>query len=78
LITPEASFDQYLRGDDQAISEKSRRGHVLFKSFGCVGCHQGINVSGNIQQRLGIMEPELNWYQGSDDGSHHLGRYNVT
>jgi len=78
LITPDAPFDQYLRGDDQAISEKSRRGYALFKSFGCVGCHQGINVGGNMYQRLGVMEPELNWYQGSDDDSHHLGRYNVT
>ena len=48
LITPDASFDQYLRGDEQAITEKSRRGHVLFKSFCCVGCHQGINVGGNM------------------------------
>ena len=29
----------------------------MFKSFGCVSCHQGVNVGGNLFQRQGIFRP---------------------
>ena len=54
LITPNARFDQYLRGDVGAISSDEKHGYDLFKSYGCVSCHQGVNVGGNLFQRLGI------------------------
>ena len=59
LDTPNAPFDRYLRGDREAISAKARRGYRLFKDYGCVSCHQGINVGGNMLQVFGIFgEPE--------------------
>ena len=54
LITP-ARFDRYLRGDANAISADERRGYERFKAYGCVGCHQGVNVGGNMFQRFGAM-----------------------
>ena len=32
-------------------------GYQLFKSLGCVSCHQGVNVGGNMYQRHGIFHP---------------------
>jgi cytochrome c peroxidase len=29
----------------------------LFKSLGCVSCHQGVNIGGNLFQRHGIFHP---------------------
>ena len=54
LVTP-SRFDRYLRGDEQAISTDERRGYERFKAYGCVGCHQGMNVGGNMLQRFGAM-----------------------
>ncbi|NDJ62784.1 MAG: cytochrome-c peroxidase [Chloroflexi bacterium] len=76
LVTPNSRFDQYLRGDESAITEAERRGYALFHSYGCISCHQGINVGGNLFQRFGIMRDYF------ADRGHitpaDLGRYNVT
>lgn len=48
LNTPNSPFDQYLRGHINAISRDQKRGYQLFKSYGCIACHQGINVGGNL------------------------------
>jgi cytochrome c peroxidase len=29
----------------------------LFKSLGCISCHQGVNVGGNLFERHGIFHP---------------------
>lgn len=54
LITPAAPFDRYLRGESNAIGRDEKRGYELFKSHGCIACHQGVNVGGNLFQRFGI------------------------
>lgn len=53
LLTPNAPFDRWLRGETE-IPEPARRGYAHFKDLGCVSCHQGINVGGNLFQRFGI------------------------
>jgi len=69
LITPNALFDQYLRGDTKALSAEAERGYHLFKTKGCISCHNGINIGGNLYNKFGI-------YQ--DAKSKELGRYNQT
>ncbi len=54
LTTP-SRFDRYLRGDKNAISADEKAGYARFKSYGCVSCHQGINVGGNMYQKFGAM-----------------------
>jgi len=54
LTTPNCRFDQYLRGNKQAIDEDELHGYTLFKDYGCVSCHQGVNIGGNLYQRFGI------------------------
>lgn len=56
LVTPNSRFDRFLRGDQTALNENEREGYRLFKRIGCVSCHQGMNMGGNIYQKLGIME----------------------
>jgi cytochrome c peroxidase len=56
LITPDARFDRYLRGEVTAISARERHGYELFKGLGCVSCHQGRNVGSNLVQRFGVFE----------------------
>ncbi|HNK43254.1 MAG TPA: cytochrome c peroxidase [Pseudomonadota bacterium] len=55
LFTPNARFDRYLRGEKNAISDEELQGYKLFKEYGCVSCHQGQNVGGNMFQKFGVM-----------------------
>ena len=57
LLTPGSRFDRWLQGDVNAITAEEFGGYQLFKSLGCVSCHQGVNVGGNMYQRHGIFHP---------------------
>ena len=57
LVTPGSRFDRWLAGDAAALSAEELDGYRLFKSLGCVSCHQGVNVGGNLFQRHGIFRP---------------------
>jgi cytochrome c peroxidase len=55
LVTPNSRFDRYLRGQTDAISDVEKAGYAKFKQYGCVACHQGVNIGGNMFQRFGVM-----------------------
>jgi len=57
LLTPGSRFDRWLGGDAAALSLEEQNGYQLFKSLGCISCHQGVNVGGNMFQRHGIFHP---------------------
>lgn len=76
LTTTSSPFDQYLSGDDEAISETARKGYQVFKSYGCTSCHQGANVGGNMFQKLGAMG---DYFADRGNASQvDYGRFNVT
>jgi cytochrome c peroxidase len=75
LTTP-SRFDRFLRGDEGAITAEELQGYKKFKSYGCVACHQGVNVGGNMFQKFGVMGDYF-----ADRGNltaADLGRYNLT
>lgn len=76
LVSANSPFDKYLRGDDNAISEQEKHGYKLFKEYGCITCHQGVNVGGNMFQRIGAFLPYFN--EENTAQPKDLGRYNVT
>ena len=57
LVTPGSRFDRWLEGDKAAPSAEEQNGYQLFKSLGCVSCHQGVNIGGNLFERHGIFHP---------------------
>ncbi|MEM6596612.1 MAG: cytochrome-c peroxidase [Cyanobacteria bacterium P01_C01_bin.69] len=76
LITPNAKFDRYLRGEATAITAEEKAGYQRFKEYGCVACHHGVNIGGNMFQQLGVMKDyflERGNVQPSD-----LGRMNTS
>ncbi len=75
LITPNSRFDKFLRGDRGALSDQEIEGYRIFKEYGCVSCHQGVNIGGNMYQTIGIME---DYFQHRPLTDADLGRYNVT
>ena len=76
LVTPNSRFDQWLGGDETALSAEERRGYALFKSYGCVSCHQGANVGGNMFQVFGVLNEYFKRRGNITEAD--LGRYNVT
>ncbi|MDO6594105.1 cytochrome-c peroxidase [Neptuniibacter sp. 1_MG-2023] len=57
LVTPNSRFDQWLLGDKDAITDNELAGYNLFKSSGCIACHNGEAVGGNSFQKMGLVEP---------------------
>ncbi|NJO42403.1 MAG: c-type cytochrome [Cyanobacteria bacterium CRU_2_1] len=76
LYTPNARFDQFLRGNSDALTDEEKAGYRRFKAYGCVSCHQGILLGGNMFQKFGVFGNYL-----QDRGNitkADLGRFNVT
>ena len=57
LVTPNSRFDRWLAGETAAITPGELSGYQVFKSLGCITCHQGVNVGGNLFQRHGVFHP---------------------
>ena len=76
LSTPNSRFDQYLRGNEDAITENEKHGYKLFKSYGCISCHQGVNVGGNMFQKFGVMKDYFK--TRGNINKEDFGRFNVT
>jgi cytochrome c peroxidase len=56
LITPNAPFDRFLRGDDAAMDAKQQAGLRAFMDQGCAACHNGLNLGGDSYQPFGVVE----------------------
>ncbi len=69
LITHDR-FDDFLKGDDKALSAQELKGLDAFFKNGCSGCHGGPLLGGNRYAKMGQAHP----YADVKD----LGRYEVT
>ncbi|HTN31849.1 MAG TPA: cytochrome-c peroxidase [Pseudomonas sp.] len=56
LVTPNARFDKWLKGDKKALNKDELAGYTLFKEVGCTACHNGSAVGGNSFQKMGLVE----------------------
>jgi cytochrome c peroxidase len=68
LITP-SRFDQFLKGDDNALTPEEKKGAQAFVQTGCIACHNGATLGGMMFQKLGLVKP----YPTKD-----MGRFEVT
>ena len=74
LITANAPFDRFLKGQAGALSPIQRAGLSLFMEKGCSRCHNGINLGGGMYAPFGVVEsPEADLLPPGD-----LGRFKVT
>lgn len=71
LVTKHSRFDRYLNGEVGVLRPLEKRGYRLFKDYGCISCHNGIAIGGNMYQKIGIFAP---YYSDKDQ----LGRYDIT
>ncbi|MCT4583049.1 MAG: cytochrome-c peroxidase [Flavobacteriales bacterium] len=71
LITP-SRFDEFLAGNDSALSLQEKKGFISFNLVGCVSCHSGAVLGGQQLQKFGLFEEYV-----SLTGSEHVdyGKY---
>lgn len=74
LTTP-TRFDDYLKGDSKALTLAEKEGLKAFMDAGCITCHSGAAVGGNMFQKFGLYKDY--WHY---TGSEHIdeGRFAVT
>jgi len=57
LVTPNARFDLWLKGDNAALTKTELEGYRLFKDSGCTACHNGPAAGGTSFRKMGLVEP---------------------
>jgi len=76
LLTPASRFDRYLQGDTSSLSLEEKYGYQRFQEYGCIACHQGVNIGGNMLQKLGVFDDYF--ANRGNPAVADQGRYNVT
>jgi len=74
LVTP-SRFDDYLRGNASALSDREKNGLRLFMSKGCGGCHDGAGVGGGMFRKFGVRE---DYWKETGVADPDKGRFDVT
>jgi len=67
LITP-GRFDDFMKGDANALSEDEKRGLKTFLKIDCKSCHDGILIGGETYEPLGKEHP----YENQDDQGMYI------
>ena len=76
LVSANSRFDQYLQGNTDILTTDEKYGYQRFKEYGCIACHQGVNIGGNMFQKFGVMG---DYFQARGNPvESDLGRYLVT
>ena len=76
LLSSNSRFDQYLLGNTDILTTEEKYGYQRFKDYGCIACHQGVNIGGNMFQKFGVMGDYFKVRGNPTDSD--LGRYLVT
>ena len=56
VLSIDSPFDEYLAGNDDSINAEAKKGFELFNKIGCVACHNGRNLGGNLMQNVGLKD----------------------
>ena len=53
-LIPESRFDKYLEGDQSVLKEQEKKGLKNFIESGCITCHSGPALGGQMLQKFGL------------------------
>lgn len=71
IVSTEAPFDRWIKGDETAISTAAKRGFELFEGKGhCSTCHSGFNFTDDGFHNIGL--------KSNDPGRHKIVPIDVT
>lgn len=75
LRTP-SKFDDYLAGNAEALNAEELKGMETFINSGCITCHMGPGLGGQMYQKFGLVNGPYWEYTGSERQDE--GRFTVT
>ena len=78
LVTPDSPLDRYLKGNRSAMSPRAVAGFGRFRALGCISCHQGTLLGGNLFQKIGIFRKFGLFGKRPQAQTADNGRYRVT
>ena len=80
VIPNQAPWQDWLRGEREALSEQQKRGALLFfGKAGCYRCHNGPALNGNTFHALGVSDlREMGGLRADLDDDRNLGRGDFT
>ncbi|MBL6987455.1 MAG: cytochrome-c peroxidase [Methylobacter sp.] len=76
LVTPNARFDQYLRGNQAILTADEKTGYDLFKA-NCASCHFGPALGGLSFEKMGVKQDYFK-LRGGQPTEADNGRFNAT
>ncbi|WP_196894508.1 cytochrome-c peroxidase [Aureivirga marina] len=74
LVTP-SRFDDYIAGDDHALTDKEKKGLQTYMESGCISCHSGTLLGGNMYQKFGLFD---DYWKHTKSEKVDLGKFEVT
>lgn len=74
LVTP-SKFDEFLNGDNNALTEKELEGLASFANTGCISCHDGSLLGGTTFQKFGVY---TDYWKETKSENVDNGRFDVT
>lgn len=74
LITP-SRFDEYLAGKAEVLNDQEKEGLKKFMDNGCITCHAGAQLGGNMYQKFGVHKP---YWEATGSKKKDEGKFEVT
>lgn len=74
-LIPESRFDKYLEGDQSALTEKEKKGLKSFIDSGCITCHSGPALGGQMLQKFGLF---YDYWKETESETIDLGLYEIS
>jgi cytochrome c peroxidase len=74
-LMPTSPFDEYLKGNMEALSAEEQDGLKLFMDKGCTTCHNGVGIGGGMYQKFALFG---NYWDYTHSAVIDSGRYVVT
>src|SRR5690606_6608298 len=74
-LIPEGRFDKYLAGDKDALNDQEKRGLKTFIDSGCITCHSGPAMGGQMLQKFGLFH---DYWKHTNSEDIDLGLYEIS
>lgn len=74
-LMPESRFDKYLEGDHSALNSDEKKGLKAFIDSGCITCHSGPALGGQMLQKFGLFH---DYWKHTASEDVDLGLYDIS
>lgn len=74
-LIPEGRFDKYLDGDQSALTAQEKKGLKVFINSGCITCHSGPALGGQMLQKFGLFH---DYWKHTESEDVDLGLFDIS